>query len=183
MPVYVHPLEHLYPERNPSYPPPDPSVGGGLIALASLFPTRPVDVSGRLRLLPDDHSIPGMPGWCWLHTPGRAPRHTSLWREADSMLVVGDAFVTKNQSRCILLVAGTRNAWPPMDFTPDWDHAKRCMSWIRFRPRPSWTGHGRAMRSPDMRTALNELAQKFRQDRFSGLPAPLALRPAKGAGH
>ncbi|WP_347404076.1 MBL fold metallo-hydrolase [Mesorhizobium sp. WSM4976] len=38
-----------------------------------------------------------MPGWRWLHTPGQAPGHISLWREADHTLVAGDAFITTGQ--------------------------------------------------------------------------------------
>src|SRR4051812_42966564 len=61
VPVYAHRLEHPYLNGTTSYPPADPSVGGGLMALLSpLYPTRPVDVSPRLQAFPDDHSIPGM---------------------------------------------------------------------------------------------------------------------------
>src|SRR3954465_8994158 len=57
VPVYAPPLEHPYLNGTSSYPPADPSVGGGLMALLSpLYPTRPVDVGSRLRSLPQDHS-------------------------------------------------------------------------------------------------------------------------------
>jgi glyoxylase-like metal-dependent hydrolase (beta-lactamase superfamily II) len=95
VPVYAHRLEHPYLDGTTSYPPADPGVGGGLMALLSPFyPTSPIDVSPRLQALPDDHSIPGMPGWHWLHTPGHSPGHVSLWRNADRLLIAGDAFVT-----------------------------------------------------------------------------------------
>src|SRR3954468_10711797 len=44
VPVYAHALERPYLDGSRSYPPPDPSVGGGLLArLSPLFPTAPID--------------------------------------------------------------------------------------------------------------------------------------------
>lgn len=76
--------------RQASYRPADPLVGGGVMALLSpLFPRSPFDLDSRLRPLPADQTIPGMPGWTWLHAPGHAPGHVSLWREADRSLIAG----------------------------------------------------------------------------------------------
>jgi glyoxylase-like metal-dependent hydrolase (beta-lactamase superfamily II) len=98
VPVYAHPLEHPYLNGSASYPPPDPWVGGGLIAMsAPLMPRGPIDLGARLRALPEDGSVPGMPDWRWVHTPGHAPGHVSIWRAADRTLIVGDAFVTTAQ--------------------------------------------------------------------------------------
>src|SRR5947209_1723028 len=53
-PIYAHALEQPYLDGRSAYPPPDPSVGGGLMALTSpLFPPGPFDVSEHLRILPD----------------------------------------------------------------------------------------------------------------------------------
>lgn len=65
--------------------------------LSPLFPCGPVDLGDRLNALPDDGSVPGMPDWQWLHTPGHAPGHISLWRKTDRSLIVGDAFITTGQ--------------------------------------------------------------------------------------
>src|SRR5581483_5304786 len=98
VPIYAHTLEHPYLTGEASYPPPDPSVGGGMMATTSfLLPTGPIDVSRWLRVLPEDGSVPHMPGWRWLHTPGHSAGHISLWRESDRTLIAGDAFVTTNQ--------------------------------------------------------------------------------------
>ena len=99
-PVYAHPLELPYLDGRASYPPGDPSVGGGRMArLYALYPPGPGDVSRWLRALPEDGSVPAMPGWRWLHTPGHSPGHVSLWRESDRVLIAGDAFVaTKSES-------------------------------------------------------------------------------------
>src|SRR3954469_7200064 len=62
VPVYAHPEEHPYLNGQRSYPPADPGVGGGLMALLSpLFPTSPVDIRERLQPLPDNGSVADMP--------------------------------------------------------------------------------------------------------------------------
>ena len=95
VPVYAHGLERPYLDGSASYPKPDPTVGGGAMALLSpLYPRGPVNVGSRLRDLPPDQGAPEMPGWRWLHTPGHSVGHVSLWRERDRALIAGDAFIT-----------------------------------------------------------------------------------------
>jgi glyoxylase-like metal-dependent hydrolase (beta-lactamase superfamily II) len=164
VPVYAHPLEHPYLDGTTSYPPPDPTVGGGLMAwLSPLYPTKPVDVSGRLRPLPGDGTVPGMPEWRWLHTPGHSPGHVSLWRESDRMLIAGDAFITTRQeSAYAAITQAPEMHGPPMYFTPDWENARTSVqSLAELAPRTVVTGHGRAMQGPEMRAALNQLAKRF----------------------
>jgi glyoxylase-like metal-dependent hydrolase (beta-lactamase superfamily II) len=164
VPVYAHTLEHPYLNGTRSYPPPDPTVGGGLMAWVSpLYPTKPVNVSARLRPLPDDGSVPGMMGWRWLHTPGHAPGHISLWREADRLLTAGDAFITTRQeSAYAAITQAPEMHGPPMYFTPDWDNACRSVQKLAaLSPETVVTGHGQAMQGPQMRAALDELADRF----------------------
>src|SRR5690606_12734892 len=53
VPIYSHPLETPFLTGQSSYPPADPSVGGGLMAtLSRFYPRSPVDVSQWLRPLP-----------------------------------------------------------------------------------------------------------------------------------
>jgi glyoxylase-like metal-dependent hydrolase (beta-lactamase superfamily II) len=164
VPIYAHRLEHPYLNGTASYPPADPSVGGGLMALLSpLYPTRPVDVSPRLNALPDDQSLPGMPGWRWLHTPGRTPGHVSLWRISDRLLIAGDAFVTTRQESVYSAITQAPEMHgPPMYFTPDWSSAKRSVSILAaLEPETVVTGHGQAMQGSEMRSALVSLAERF----------------------
>ncbi len=163
-PIYAHDLERPYLDGTAAYPPPDPSVGGGLMPLLSpLFPRGPVDVRSRLHTLPPDGSVPFMPGWRWLPTPGHSPGHVSLWREADRALIVGDAFVTTAQES--VYAAATQRPemhGPPMYFTPDWDSARASVEHLAaLEPELAVTGHGRAMRGPDLRAALHTLARDF----------------------
>ena len=166
MPVYAHLLEHPYLNGSTSYPAPDPTVGGGMLAWVSpLFPTKPVDVSARLLPLPGDGSVPGMAGWRWLHTPGHAPGHVSFWREGDRLLIAGDAFITTRQEAAYAAITQKPEMHgPPMYFTPDWDAARRSVEKLALLcPETVVTGHGQAMQGPQMRAALNELARDFDQ--------------------
>lgn len=81
VPVYCHHLETPYLTGKSSYPPPDPTVGGGLMSLMSFtFPKKPINVQNHLRELPDGGTVPDLHHWQWLHTPGHAPGHISLYR-------------------------------------------------------------------------------------------------------
>jgi glyoxylase-like metal-dependent hydrolase (beta-lactamase superfamily II) len=164
VPVYAHELEAPYLNGSASYPPPDPSVGGGLLALSSaLFPTAPVNVASRLRVLPKDGGVPPLPGWIWLHTPGHAPGHVSFWRAADRALIVGDAFVTTAQESAYAVATQEPEIHgPPMYFTNEWDKARESVRKLAaLEPELAVTGHGRAMRGSQMRAALHELARRF----------------------
>lgn len=164
VPVYAHHAEHPYLDGTQSYPPADPSVGGGLLALLSpLFPTRPVDVASHLYDLPSDHSVPFLQDWRWIPTPGHTPGHVSLWRERDRILIAGDAFITTRQESVYAAMTQTPEMHgPPMYFTPDWTSAKTSVRALAaLAPEVVVTGHGAAMQGPAMRDALDALAELF----------------------
>jgi glyoxylase-like metal-dependent hydrolase (beta-lactamase superfamily II) len=163
-PVYAHPLEHPYLNGRAAYPPGDPSVGGGaMAALARFYPRKPVDVGSRLRALPEDGSVPVMPGWRWVHTPGHSVGHVSFWREQDRSMIVGDAFVTTGQeSAYAVAVQRAEMHGPPMYFTVEWDKAKDSVARLAaLEPELVITGHGEPMHGAEMRTALHRLADEF----------------------
>ena len=164
VPVYAHLHEHPYLNGQASYPPPDPSVGGGLMStLSPLYPRGPVDLGGRLRPLPEDGSLPCMPGWRWIHTPGHAVGHCSFWRESDCTLIAGDAVITTAQeSAYAVAVQEPEVHGPPMYFTQDWPSARRSAEALAaLEPEVLVTGHGRPMRGGGMRAALHALAARF----------------------
>jgi glyoxylase-like metal-dependent hydrolase (beta-lactamase superfamily II) len=163
VPVYAHPLEAPYLDGRQSYPPPDPTVGGLMAASSPLYPRSPVNVGARLQLLPESGEVPPLPGWQWIHTPGHAPGHVSLWRERDRALIVGDAFVTTAQES--VYAALTQEAemhGPPQYFTPDWIAARESVRRLAaLEPELAITGHGRPVKGAEMRAALQRLAREF----------------------
>lgn len=164
VPVYAHPLEHPYLDGSAAYPPPDPKVGGGLMsALSPLFPRGPVNLGSALRPLPEDGSVPFAPGWRWLHTPGHAVGHVSLWRDADRTLIAGDAVVTTTQeSAYAALTQAAEMHGPPMYYTQDWPAARTSVQALTaLDPETLVTGHGRPMHGPRMRAALHALTRDF----------------------
>jgi glyoxylase-like metal-dependent hydrolase (beta-lactamase superfamily II) len=106
-----------------------------------------------------------MPGWQWIFTPGHAPGHVSLWRESDRTLVAGDAFVTTRQESVYAsLTQEPEMHGPPQYYTPDWDSARESVEKLAaLEPELVITGHGVALRGPEMRQALHALAQEFDQ--------------------
>ncbi len=163
-PVYAHPHEHPYLNGAASYPPPDPAVGGGIMStLSPLYPRGPANVASRLHPLPADGTLPAMPGWRWLHTPGHAVGHCSFWREADRTLIAGDAVITTAQeSAYSVLTQAPELHGPPMYYTQDWPSARRSAETLAaLAPELLVTGHGRPMRGEAMRAALITLASQF----------------------
>lgn len=164
VPVYAHSMERPYLTGASSYPPPDPSVGGGLMALMSfLYPKGPIDLTDRFLPLPPDHSVPGLPGWRYLHTPGHAPGHVSFFRESDKVLLAGDAFVTTNQESAIAVMLQSRIMHgPPKYFTYNWGSSERSVKLLAaLEPAIVATGHGKPMEGAEMRKALHDLAEHF----------------------
>lgn len=164
VPVYAHPLELPYITGRSSYPPPDPSVGGGAMASMSfLYPKGPIDVSDYVEKLPDDNSIPGFPEWKFVHTPGHSPGHISLYREQDKVLIAGDAFVTTKAESAICALSGMSHlSGPPKYMTPNWAAAKvSVMKLAALDPEIVATGHGKPMQGEEMRLELNNLSRHF----------------------
>ncbi len=164
IPVYAHEAELPYLTGHVKYPPPDPSVGGGLMAVLSpLFPRTSADLHGRVKALPTDGSVPSLPGWQYLHTPGHAPGHVSLFRPQDKALVVGDAFCTTKQESFLAVAKQTPELHgPPSYYTPDWDAAKESVEKLAaLRPTSIAPGHGLPMCGDLVADQLQRLAINF----------------------
>ncbi|RYY89946.1 MAG: MBL fold metallo-hydrolase [Chitinophagaceae bacterium] len=164
VPIYCHKLETPYLSGRSQYPPADPSVGGGLMSYLSFaYPRGPVNVEEHLQTLDEDGSIPGMPEWRWVHTPGHAPGHVSLYREHDGVLVAGDAVTTTNQNSALSVMTQKKELQgPPRYFTIDWGASARSVRLLaQLQPQVIATGHGPSMYGAEARKALNRLTRQF----------------------
>src|SRR5690606_34164201 len=105
---------------------PDPTVEGGMVAkMSSLFPKEPINLGKHVEPLPSDGSVPHMPGFRWIHTPGHSPGHVSFFRDSDRALIAGDAFVTVKQEYLYKVITQEQEiSGPPRYFTTDWKAAK-----------------------------------------------------------
>lgn len=181
VPVYAHELEHPFVNGSKKYPPPDPAVGGGMMArLSPLYPRSPVDISHRLRALPADGSVADLPGWRAVHTPGHTVGHVSFFREGDRALLVGDAFCTV-QAESLFAIATQRPELhgPPAYYTPNWDEAKASVQRLaQLQPTLLIPGHGTPIGGADVPQRLDTLARDF--DR-TARPEPPHDKRAAGA--
>ena len=158
VPVYAHESELPFLDGRQAYPPAKTDVGGGLVSRASFtFPRGPFHVpSSALHALPSDGTVPCLPGWRWIHTPGHTPGHVSFWRESDRTLIVGDAFCTTQQeSATAVATQAVRVSGPPAYFTPDVARAADSVRALAMlEPRLVVPGHGRALEG-DVRGELD----------------------------
>lgn len=164
VPIYAHPLEVPFLTGRTDYPSPDPRVGKGAMGrLSFAFPNKANDFGTRVRALPDDGSIPHLPGWRWIHTPGHTEGHVSLFRDEDRLLVAGDAFVTTQQESFYEVVRQKKGVHgPPAYFTPDWVSARASVERLAaLRPATAATGHGTPMTGRGLREGLADLVAHF----------------------
>ena len=164
VPVYAHSFELPYLSGRMRYPPPDPTVGGGLIGWSSfLFPRGPFDAGPTLRALPRDGRLPIASEWVALHTPGHTAGHVSFLRPEDGVLLAGDAVTTTRQGSAIAVATQRRELnGPPAYFTTDWDAARWSVQRLAtLRIETLLSGHGEPMAGGGMRYALRDLAEGF----------------------
>ena len=91
------------------------------------------------------------------------PGHVSLWREADRLLVAGDAFVTtRAESVYAVAVQKPEVHGPPRYYTPDWGAAEASVKKLAtLEPETVVSDHGPALRGPELRADLHRLANDF----------------------
>lgn len=164
IPVYAHEAEIPFLTGKTSYPDPDPTVEGGMVAkMSPMFPNEPINLGNHVHVLPADGHVPGMQGFKWIHTPGHTPGHVSLFRESDRALIAGDAFVTvKQESLYSVLTQEQEISGPPRYLTPDWEAAKQSVKVLQqLKPSVAVTGHGLPMAGTELEENLERLADNF----------------------
>lgn len=163
VPIYAHPLEFPFLNGTSDYPPQDPTVGGALGLMSRTFPHSGRNLGARLHMLPEDHTVPGLPGWRWIPTPGHTAGHVSLFHDSDHVLLAGDAFATVNQDSVIdTIMQPTVFSVPPAPLTTNWDAAESSVKLLAdLRPVGVAAGHGRPARGPRVADDLQRFAAEF----------------------
>ena len=166
VPVYAHQMEMPFLTGQKSYPEPDPTVEGGLVAkMSPMFPNEPIDLGNNVQPLPSDGTVPSIPEFRWIHTPGHSPGHVSLFREKDRALIVGDAFVTVKQEYLYKVLTQEQEiSGPPRYLTTDWEAAKESVIKLEaLKPAVAVTGHGLPMSGELLASSLEKLVNEFDQ--------------------
>lgn len=166
VPIYAHKLEMPYLTGEKHYPQPDSGVEGGFLAkIAGIYPNEPIDLGDAVQPLPDNGAIPGLNDWKWIHTPGHTPGHVSFYREKDSLLLSGDAFITVRQDSFYnVLIQNDEVNGPPRYLTTDWQAAKKSVEKLEaLNPDTVIPGHGTAMQGESLTEGLKYLVQTFDQ--------------------
>ncbi|MNK06061.1 putative metallo-hydrolase YflN [compost metagenome] len=166
VPVYAHPLELPFLTGKQDYPPADPSVGGRLMAgISPIYPHKAIVLENGVHSLPSNGSVPYLPDWRWIHTPGHSPGHISLYRDSDGTLIAGDAFITVKQESALSVISQDIELnGPPAYFTPDWEQAKESVQKLAaLKPQRAVTGHGRPVSGEQLIIGLSHLAENFEE--------------------
>lgn len=164
VPVFVHEGEIAYITGEKNYLPPDPTVGGGLMAAISpLHPRKAINIGDKANKLKENGDIPAMPGWKWINTPGHTEGNISLFREKDRALIAGDAYTTVQQESMLAVITQTLDIHgPPAYFTPDRTLAKQSVEkLVLLEPEWALTGHGKVVSGNLLKQSLKELELNF----------------------
>jgi glyoxylase-like metal-dependent hydrolase (beta-lactamase superfamily II) len=133
--------------------------------LSPLYPRGPFDLRPRLRDIgTEDSKVAALPGWRLLETPGHTPGHISFWREADRVLLPGDAFcTTRPESFFEAAVAQKPEVHgPPSYFTSDWAAAGRSVQRLaELDAALVAPGHRKPLSGPTVAHAVRQLAVRF----------------------
>lgn len=164
IPVYAHSLELPYLTGEERYPKPDTSVEGGMVAkMSAMFPIEPINLANHVQALPADGTVPFLPEFQWILTPGHSGGHVSLYREKDQALIVGDAFVTVKQEYLYKVLTQEQEiSGPPRYLTTDWLAAKESVIKLEaLKPKVAITGHGLPMTGDKLTSSLHMLVEEF----------------------
>ncbi|MDF2572702.1 MAG: beta-lactamase domain protein [Sporomusa sp.] len=164
VPVYIHQFEMPYVTGQKDYPLADSTVDEGMVAkLSPTFPHTSINLGFRAVSLPPDGSVPGMPDWKWVHTPGHTEGHISLFRERDRVLLAADAFSTvKQESLMSVITQDEQISGPPKYLTIDWKAAEESVRLLAsLNPALAIPSHGQPMKGEELTRHLRLLTNNF----------------------
>lgn len=166
VPVYAHELELPYVTGRKNYPVADPTVDEGMVAkLSPAFPHHSINLDYYAAELPDDGSIPELPGWKWIHTPGHTEGHICLFQEKGGTLIAADALSTvKQESLTSVLFQKEQISGPPKYLTTDWEAAEKSVRKIHdLKPSLIVPSHGQPMEGEELTRHLDLLVNNFKE--------------------
>ena len=141
--------------------------------MSRVLPHGSHDFGARLRAYAAPHGpagatdaegpLPGFDGWRWVFTPGHAPGHVSLFRDADRTLLAGDAVVTMNMDSWVEMVVKQRElSTGGSPFISDWnEYAASLQTLATLEPETLGAGHGYPMSGPELPGDLERFARHF----------------------
>ena len=155
-PVYVSESEMPFVTGKRAYPPPDPSVGGGMMSFLSFaYPRGPYDLGDRAASCRPAARF--RPRGLALDFDARSHHRTHLAvprprRNAHRRRRIRDAAPGSAIGVLTMLPAVSR---PPAYFTTDWDCGEESIRGLRdLQPNIALTGHGRPMYGERLRSGL-----------------------------
>lgn len=161
VPIYAHSREIPFLTGQSHYPAFNLNSPGFFTRIARFFPTRTVNLGGRVKTLQPEELVPGLPDWEIIETPGHTPGHVAFFRRKDGVLLAGDAVTTMNLDSFWDTVARRKQVCrPPVPATSDWTKARESVELLAsLHPSVIAAGHGLPMR--DAADQLSRLADDF----------------------
>lgn len=124
-------------------------------------------LAGLIRGLEPDGVISGLPGWTWVATPGHTPGHVSFVREADRIVLTGDALVTLRVNSPSGFLLGRQGLSAPPWYTT-WQRrlaATSIQALAALEPTAVGGGHGLPLVGPTTAAAVHEFALRLAEGR------------------
>jgi glyoxylase-like metal-dependent hydrolase (beta-lactamase superfamily II) len=116
-----------------------------------------------LRGLDPAGTIPSLPDWLWIHTPGHTPGHVSFFRPTDRVLLSGDALVTVRVNAPAGILFGSPGmSGPPRYTTWSWPRAVESILHLAdLEPNVLGAGHGIPAVGSDTSKAVADFARRL----------------------
>jgi glyoxylase-like metal-dependent hydrolase (beta-lactamase superfamily II) len=108
-------------------------------------------------------SLPGLPDWKMVPTPGHTPGHVAFFRATDRVLIAGDALLTVNLNSLWSLIRNKPTvSGPPWYTTWNWPVAKNSVaSLARLEPRVLAGGHGIPATGAETAGSIRAFSDRF----------------------
>ena len=167
-----------------------------IVPLLRLFPRRWIEammeresLKAVAQTFEPEVAPPGLPEWTSITTPGHSPGHTSFFRQADRVLIAGDALLTVDAGSIGGVLTWILQPDKPQVCEPpwytNWDRSQMVASAsavVRLQPQVLATGHGRPLSGDATAVALNTYARRHGLMSPQGRPTAERSRSSLRAG-